>query len=175
MSEEEQKPEPEKKKRTLPEALKQYQFKPKQSGNPLGARVVSAKVLSKLDRAWGQATAPDTWFGDIEHLLGKNLTIDELIIIRVKYCLAKNIKFHNPALLKEMRDRYEGKVPLVVKSKGPDDATDDFSELSDEELAAYIAGLDARALAAAGEQKQLTEGQDAEAIEQPVEVEAHQE
>ena len=42
------------------------------------------------------------------------MTLDELIIIRMKYCHANNIKYQNTALLKEMYDRDEGKIPLRV-------------------------------------------------------------
>jgi hypothetical protein len=139
---------------------KDTRFKPGQSGNPLGrtpgSKAQKSKILSRFSRLWGAADAPDDWFGDSLKLMKKTgLTIDELIVIRMKYCLAANVKYQNPALVKEMLDRYEGKIPLTVRSHG-EDGNDDFEEVSDEQLEAYIKNLDDRARAAHS-QKQLPE------------------
>jgi hypothetical protein len=124
-------------------------------GRPPGVKSVRSKLLSKYSQLWGRADAPDDWIGDSLKLMKKQgLTIDELIVIRVKYCLATNTKYQNPALLKEMMDRAEGKIPLRVLTKpGEDGDLDDLDALTDEELKAYVESIDRRAkLAAAREE-----------------------
>lgn len=162
-------PAPEKKKRELPEAFKAQIIKPGECKNPLGrppgTKATRGKRLSKFSQAWGQADAPDDWFGDsLKEMKKQGLTIDELIIIRIKWCLAFNVKYQNPALFKEMIDRAEGKIPLRVLTKPGDDGDDDdLEQMTSEQLEAYIADLDRRAKltaareAAKAEPPQLTE------------------
>jgi hypothetical protein len=100
------------KKHKLTPAMEAKIIKPGEVRNPLGrppgVKSVRSKLLSKYSQLWGRADAPDDWIGDSLKLMKKQgLTIDELIVIRVKYCLATNTKYQNPALLKEMMDRAE--------------------------------------------------------------------
>jgi hypothetical protein len=150
-------------------------FKPGQSGNPLGrppgVKSRTSKRLSLFGQIWGRAEASDDWFTDSLVTMKKmGMTVDELIALRVRWCLATNTKFQNAGLLKEVMDRSEGKVPLRVLHKDGDDSEDDLDELSPEELRAYVAGMERRAALAAAkaEEKQadpppaLTEGSDAD-------------
>jgi hypothetical protein len=148
-------------------------FKPGQSGNPLGrppgVKSAKSKRLSMFGQIWGRAEAPDDWFTDSLKLMKKQgMTVDELVMLRVKWCLATNTKYQNTGLLKDMTDRAEGKIPLRVLHKdGEDGYEDDLDILTDEELRAYVASMERRAaLAAAKEEKEkqadpspaLTEG-----------------
>jgi hypothetical protein len=160
-------PVPDKKKRELPEAFKAQIIKPGECKNPLGrppgTKATRGKRLSKFSQAWGQADAPDDWFGEsLKEMKKQGLTVDELIIIRIKWCLAFNVKYQNPALFKEMIDRAEGKIPLRVLTKPGDDGDDDdLEQMTSEQLEAYIADLDRRAkltaLREASKQPQLEE------------------
>lgn len=145
------------------EALAKHAFKPGVSGNPSGTITGKSKSrrISKFSQIWGQATAPDNWFEDcMSFAKSQGLTVDELIVIRMKYCLANNVKYQNTALLKEMYDRYEGKIPLRVLNR-PAEEEESFDELTTEELTAYVMSIEARAISVAlekQEQNQLTEG-----------------
>jgi hypothetical protein len=147
----------------LPQAFVDNMIKPGEQRNPLGrppgVKNASSKVLAKLSQIWGRAEAPDTWFTDgLATMKKAGMTVDELIMLRVKYCLAANIKYQNPALYKEERDRREGKIPLRVLTKPGDDGDgDDFEEMNNEQLKAYLNDLDRRArLAAAREESKKT-------------------
>ena len=147
----------------LPQAFVDNMIKPGEQRNPLGrppgVKNASSKVLAKLSQIWGRAEAPDTWFTDgLATMKKAGMTVDELIMLRVKYCLAANIKYQNPALYKEERDRREGKIPLRVLTKPGDDGdVDNFEQLSQEELRAYMEDMDRRAqLAAAREEAKKT-------------------
>lgn len=136
-------PPEEKPKRKLPEAMVRAQWKPGESGNPLGRlpstgkRTMSPKILQKLTQIWLRADAQDDWFaGGLEFMKKQGLSIAELITARKLYCLATNVRYNNTALLKDLEDRTGGKVPLFVGNKIGEQ--DDFEELSDEELEAYI-------------------------------------
>jgi hypothetical protein len=143
------------KKHKLTPAMEAKIIKPGEVRNPLGrpagVKSVRSKLLSKYSQLWGRADAPDDWIGDSLKLMKKKgLTIDELIVIRVKYCLATNTKYQNPALLKEIMDRAEGKIPLRVLTKpGEDGDLDELDALTDEELKAYVESIDRRAKLAA--------------------------
>jgi hypothetical protein len=149
----------------LPQAFVDNMIKPGEQRNPLGrppgVKNASSKVLAKLSQIWGRAEAPDDWFGPALALVKKaGMTIDELIMLRVKWCLATNTKYQNPALYKEERDRREGKIPLRVLTKPGDDGdVDDFEQLTNEELKAYVDDMDRRArlVAAREESKRSTE------------------
>jgi len=133
-------------------------FKPGQSGNPAGRppgmRSSRYKRLTKFSLIWGAMVAPDDWFkGGLEQYMGQGMTVDELIVLRAKYCLVNNVKFVNTPLLVEMQTRQEGKVPLRVLTRPGEDGEDDLEQLSDEELKAYLAELDRRAIEAAAKKK----------------------
>ena len=147
-------------------------FKPGQSGNPLGrppgAKATKTKVLDKLTQIWIRAEASqESWYDyGLEYLLKKNgnnytLSVGELITARAAYCLARNIKYENTSLLKEWNQRTGGKIPLRVLTRPGDEGVDDFDELTNEELKAYVEEIDRRARyeAALEEQKQLPEGE----------------
>jgi hypothetical protein len=151
--------------------LKNTQWKkgdksPNPTGRPPGVRSSRYKRLTKFSHIWGAMVAPDEWFTDASGMaayVGQGMTVDEFIMLRVKYCLANNIKFVNTPLLVEMTTRQEGKVPLRVLSRPGEDGEEDLNELTDEELRAFVAEIDRRALlAAAKKQKQLEEGENVE-------------
>jgi hypothetical protein len=151
-------------------------FKKGQSGNPLGrpagAKTTRTKRLSLFGQIWGRAEAPADWFTDSLKTMEKSgMTVDELIAMRVRWCLASNQRFQNAGLYKEVTDRSEGKIPLRVLHKDGDDAEDDLEELSPEELRAYVQGMERRAALAAAKAEEkpadspppaLTEGPDVE-------------
>jgi len=98
-------------------------WKPGQSGNPAGrpaGPTSKQRMLSRLTQIWMRMDAPDDWFTEgLKYLArdkGNNvqLNIAELIVARQAYCLAANVKFQNPQLLKEWNDRTEGKIPGVT-------------------------------------------------------------
>lgn len=155
-------PPEEKPKRKLPEAMIRAQWKPGQSGNPLGRlpstgkRTMSPKILQKLTQIWLRADAQDEWFkGGLEFMQKQGLSIAELITARKLYCLATNTRYNNAAVLKDLEDRTGGKPPLYVGQKIGEQ--DDYEELTDEELQAYITERMARVQMAA-EEPPLPEG-----------------
>jgi len=134
-------------------------FKPGQSGNPLGrppgVKSSRSKRLSLFGQIWGRAEAPDDWFGDSLKLMKKMaMTVDELIALRVRWCLATNVKFNNACLLKEVMDRSEGKIPLRVLHRDGEDGEDDLDDLTPEELRAYVQGMERLAALAAAKVEQ---------------------
>jgi len=143
---------PEKPKRKLPAALEKKKWLPGVSGNPSGlpsGKSPMNKRLTKFSQIWGRVDAPDDWFGDtLAYARRQGLTIDELIMIRVKWCLATNTRYQNTALLVETLNRHEGKIPLRVLHKDAVDGDDDMDTLTDEELQEYLDKLDRRARAA---------------------------
>jgi hypothetical protein len=151
----EPKPKTEKQQAHIDKVLRPRAFKPGESGNPLGRPVgsksIHSKMLSKLNQVWMRAVAPEDWFRDgLEFLSKKNgnsidMNIAELITARQAFCLAANIRYQNPQLLKEWYDRNEGKIPLrVVHKEAAEDGSDDYEELSAEELKLYLADLKRR-------------------------------
>jgi hypothetical protein len=160
----EAKPKTAKQQAHIDAVLKPRAFKPGQSGNPLGRppglKSVTSKRMSKFSQMWGRADAPDDWFGEgLAFAKKQGLTVDELIVIRAKWCLAMNVQFKNTSLLKEFFDRSEGKIPLRVLHKPGEEGADDFEELSNQELNAMIEDVDRRArLAQTQQPAQLTDG-----------------
>jgi len=150
---------------------------PNPLGRPVGTKSISSKIMSKLTQLWLRADAPDEWFANgLEFLQTKaprvpgtqnnpKLFISELIMARMAYCLAMNIPYKNTALLKELFDRSEGKIPLrIVHKPGDDGAEEDLTQLSYDEVKAYFDNVDQRTRLAAQQLSQevpapqLTEG-----------------
>lgn len=87
------------------------------------------KLLQELD----ETITPDEWLiQGLELLQKKALTIEQVIALRVQWCLVTNTRFQNSALLKEVLDRKMGKVPLRVLTR-PEETPEEFDALTDEE------------------------------------------
>jgi len=92
-----------------------------------------AKRFVRLLHDLDETIAPETWFSNgLELLKGKSYTVEQLIALRVQWCLATNTRFQNAALIKEVLDRKMGKVPLRVLTR-PEETPEEFDALTDEE------------------------------------------
>ena len=92
-----------------------------------------AKRFVKLLHDLDETVAPEEWFSNgLELLKGKSYTVEQLIALRVQWCLATNTRFQNAALIKEVLDRKMGKVPLRVLTR-PEETPEEFDALTDAE------------------------------------------
>jgi hypothetical protein len=110
--------------------------------------------------AYARQQCPDEWLIDgLEKYKGHGLTVEQVIALRITHSLATNMQYKNSALLVETLNRTEGKLASKYVHKSKDEADDEVTRMSEEELISYIAGMTQRAAEA---QKQLTQGTNAE-------------
>jgi uncharacterized protein DUF5681 len=151
----------------IPTQLEPHAFKPGESGNPSGrppGPSKQAKRLSLAMVAYARADCPDEWLVDgLGGYKGHGLTVEQVIALRITHALATNTQYKNSALLVETLNRTEGKLASKYVHKSKDEADDEVTRMSEEELISYIAGMTQKANET---QKQLTEGTNAEEASQ---------
>lgn len=125
-------------------------------GKTPGTKAIKTKVVSKLTQFWANnMEAPEDWLKDgLEFLrkdgLNPKIYIAEVIAARRLHCLATNTAYKNTALLKDLIEQMEGRLPYRHITKEEEDDDDEMTPEQEEE---YIRNFEARILVAAEEKR----------------------